>query len=93
MRELAADTSVQTYFQAVDAIRYVKIVDTALFRAVGDFLQQCGYSVVEFQKVASATITNNTMNVSGGTHIGNTIGAGNVTGGGTTRTGPARGSE
>lgn len=93
LRELAADTSVQTYFQAVDAIRYVKIIDTALFRAVGDFLQQRGYSVVEFQKFASATITNNTMNVSGGTHIGNTMGAGNVTGGGTTRTGPVGGSE
>lgn len=93
LRELAADDKVQTYFQGVDEIRYVKIVDTALFRAVGQYLEQRGYDVVEFQKIAKATITNNNVLVSGGTFIGSTMGAGTVTGGGTTQTGPAKGSE
>lgn len=93
LRELAADAEVQTYFQSVDRIRYVKIIDATLFRAVGDFLAQHGYSDVEFQKFASATITNNTVNVTGGTHVGGTVGAGTVTGGGNASTGAVRGAE
>jgi hypothetical protein len=58
VRELAADDDMQAYFQDTDEIRYVKIIDHALVRGIGDFLEQRGYSVVEFQR-AAATITNN----------------------------------
>ncbi len=92
LRELAADDDVQSYFQSVDVSRYSKIIERTLFRAVGDFLDRRGYSVVEFQEVASAVITNN-VTVNGGTHVGSTIGAGSVVGAGTTRTGSVRGSE
>lgn len=92
IRELAADDDIQSYFQGVDVLRYVNIMNTMLFRAVGQYLEDHGYSVVEFQKVASATITHNSVAVSGGTFIGNTIGSGTVTGGGSTRTGSVGGT-
>jgi hypothetical protein len=85
VRELAADEDVQTYFQQLDAIRYVKIIDATLFRAVGNYLEQRGYSVVEFQKVASNTINNNSIAVNSGTFIGSAVGAGTVTNSGATR--------
>jgi hypothetical protein len=85
LRELAADEDVQTYFQQLDAIRYVKIIDATLFRAVGNYLEQRGYSVVEFQKVASNTINNNSIAVNSGTFIGSAVGAGTVTNSGATR--------
>ncbi len=87
LRELAADEDVQTYFQQLDVLRYVRIIDTALFRSVGRYLEDRGYSVVEFQEAASHTITNNSISVNGGTFIGSTVGAGTVSGGGSTRTG------
>lgn len=52
VRELAAAGHVRTYFQFVDVIRYTEIIDAALVRAVGDYLQKRGYSVVEFQRQA-----------------------------------------
>ena len=52
LREMAAADRVQTYFQDIDIRRYVKILDKALVRAVGQYLQANGYSVVEFQRQA-----------------------------------------
>jgi hypothetical protein len=58
IRELAADTDTQTYFQDADTERYINIMDRALVRAVGKFLEEHGYSVVEFTKMADSTINN-----------------------------------
>ncbi|MGH3696275.1 MAG: hypothetical protein ACRDRX_20155 [Pseudonocardiaceae bacterium] len=58
IRELAADTGTQTYFQDADTERYINIVDRTLVRAVGKFLEERGYSVVEFMKIADSTINN-----------------------------------
>ncbi len=58
LRELAADTDVQTYFQDADAERYVNIIDRTLFRAVGRFLEEQGYSVVEFTQMADPVVNN-----------------------------------
>lgn len=41
-----------------DAERYINIFDRTLFRSVGQFLQQRGYSVVEFMK-ATESVSNN----------------------------------
>jgi hypothetical protein len=56
LRELAADTKAQTYFQEADVERYVSVIDRTLFRAVGQFLEQRGYSVVEFMKMADSVV-------------------------------------
>lgn len=56
LRELAADTKAQTYFQEADVERYISVIDRTLFRAVGQFLEQRGYSVVEFMKIADSVV-------------------------------------
>ena len=58
IRELAADTEAQTYFQDADTERYVNIMDRALVRSVGKFLEERGYSVVEFTQMADPVINN-----------------------------------
>ena len=69
LRELASDRRTQDFFQDADAIRYVRIIERALFRAVGRFLEERGYSVVDFMEAAKASIiTNNSVSVTGG-HI------------------------
>ncbi|MCA1674937.1 MAG: hypothetical protein LC799_23030, partial [Actinobacteria bacterium] len=50
LREIAADVDAQTYFQDADIERYVNVLDSALVRAVGQYLEECGYSVVEFTR-------------------------------------------
>lgn len=40
------------HFKGAAPIRYTEIIDAALVRAVGDYLQKRGYSVVEFQRQA-----------------------------------------
>lgn len=72
LRELAAAREVQTYFQDVDVERYVKILDVALFRSVGQYLEDHGYSVVGFMKMADPTV--NQLNISGGNFHGSPVG-------------------
>ncbi|MGH3867602.1 MAG: hypothetical protein ACRDQ4_15985 [Pseudonocardiaceae bacterium] len=76
IRELAADTEAQTYFQDADTERYVNIMDRALVRAVGKFLDERGYSVVEFTRMADPVINN--YNVQGNV-INSVLGNGNRT--------------
>ncbi len=61
LRELAADTNAQNYFQDTDTERYINIMDGALFRAVGRYLEKQGYSVVEFMRQAESV--SNTFNI------------------------------
>jgi hypothetical protein len=58
LREFAQADRVQSYFQDVDVQRYVRILDSTLFRAVGEYLQERGYSAVEFMKLADPTVNN-----------------------------------
>jgi hypothetical protein len=58
IRELAADIKTHTYFQDADTERYVNIMDRALVRAVGQFLEERGYSVVDFTRMADPVINN-----------------------------------
>lgn len=74
IRELAADTKTQTYFQDADTERYINIMDRVIFRAVGKFLEKRGYSVVEFTKMADPVINN--YNVQGNV-TNSLIGSGN----------------
>jgi hypothetical protein len=70
LREMAAADGVQTYFQDVDIERYRGILDKALVRAVGQYLHDNGYSVVEFQRQAIAQF----FDMRGSTNNGNTFG-------------------
>ncbi len=90
LRELAAANDVQTYFQDVDVERYVKILDAILIRAVGQYLEEHGYSVVEFMRQADPMVNFNT-NVSGGTFFNSAVGFGNTVQGDVGPPGPPKG--
>jgi hypothetical protein len=72
LRELAQADRVQSYFQDVDVERYVRILDATLFRAVGEYLQDHGYSVVEFMKLADPVVNN--YDVHGSTFVNSAVG-------------------
>lgn len=72
LRELAQADRVQSYFQDVDVERYVRIMDSTLFRAVGAYLQDRGYSVVEFTKLADPVY--NTYDLRGSTFVDSAVG-------------------
>lgn len=91
LRELAAADDVQTYFQNVDAERYVKILDATLFRAVGRYLEDHGYSMVEFMKLADPVV--NQFHVGGDFFGSAVLGTGNTfQGNSVNQSGPAKGT-
>ena len=69
---MAQADRVQSYFQDVDVERYVRILDSTLFRAVGEYLQDRGYSVVEFMKLADPMVNN--YNLQGSTLVDSAVG-------------------
>ncbi|RSM47848.1 hypothetical protein DMA12_07725 [Amycolatopsis balhimycina DSM 5908] len=79
LRELAQADRVQSYFQDVDVERYVRILDSTLFRAVGAYLQERGYSVVEFTKLADPV--HNSYDLRGSTLIDSAVGTHSSAGG------------
>lgn len=58
LREMAAGSHVQNYFQDSDAERYVELLTTRMLRAVGEFLEDEGISATEFMRQAQNIITN-----------------------------------
>jgi len=72
LRESAQADRVQSYFQDVDVERYVRILDSTLFRAVGEYLQERGYSVVEFMRLADPQVNN--YDLTGTTLIDSAVG-------------------
>ncbi|MFC0432716.1 zinc ribbon domain-containing protein [Kutzneria buriramensis] len=76
LREFAQADRVQSYFQDVDVKRYVRILDSTLFRAVGEYLQERGYSAVEFMKLADPVVNN--YNLQNTTLQNSAIGTGNT---------------
>ncbi|MGH3914081.1 MAG: zinc ribbon domain-containing protein [Pseudonocardiaceae bacterium] len=92
LRELAADTDTQTYFQEADVERYVNVIDGALVRAVGRYLEEQRYSVVEFTRMA----VGNNFNIFQGDVIGNAFGRNSKVGdvrANTARSGGAKGAK
>jgi hypothetical protein len=79
LRELAQADRVQSYFQDVDVERYVRILDSTLFRAVGAYLQERGYSVVEFTKLADPV--HNSYDLRGSTLVDSAVGTHSSAGG------------
>jgi hypothetical protein len=84
LREMAADDSLHSYQHKLDTVRYVKIIDATLFRAVGTYLEARGYSVTEFMDIVKNSVSN-VMDLRGTTIIGSSItGSGSAVQAGTT---------
>lgn len=56
LREFAQAAQVQSEFQDLDVKRYVRILNSTLYRAVGEYLQERGYSAVEFMRMADPVV-------------------------------------
>lgn len=92
LRELAADDDVQNYFQDVDVQRYVKILDATLVRAVGEYLEDHGYSVVDFMRQAVPVVNQTQNNFAGNTFYNSAVGSGNTVQGNVSQSPPPKGS-
>lgn len=60
LRELAADTGVQNYFQLSDRGRYLKVLESRLTLALVDVLDAAGYEVAGLEQQA-ATVANSSV--------------------------------
>jgi hypothetical protein len=81
LRELAASSEVEDYFQRTDLERYVKVLGTRLIRSVGEFLEDKGLATAEFMARAEQVAGNNVHiegSVTGNVFIGNHNKTGNV---------------
>jgi hypothetical protein len=76
LRELAAANDSHNFFQDADAIRYVKLIEQALFRSVSHFLDARGYSISEVLDVARTRIAQNNFTITGGTFNNSAMGIG-----------------
>lgn len=79
LREHAAGTECQSFFQDADALRYLQIIEQTVFRAVSRFLEERRYSVVDVLEVARANIGNRSVTIQGGTFHNSAVGIGRVT--------------
>jgi hypothetical protein len=69
LRELAADTDVQNYFQLADRARYVKVLESRLTLALVDALAAAGYDSTALEQQV-ATIANGNVYLAGGLPTG-----------------------
>ena len=67
LRELAAHDQAHEYFQNADTLRYLEIVEQALFRAIGEFLEAHDYSVRDVLDIAKHNISRSTININNST--------------------------
>jgi hypothetical protein len=75
IRELAAADNSTNFFQDADAVRYLKLVEQAMFRAVSEFLADRGYAIDDVMAQARARIAGN-ITINGGTFSNSAIGIG-----------------
>lgn len=69
LRELAADTDVQNYFQLTDRGRYLKVLESSLTRALVDALTEAGYDSTTLEQQV-ATMANGNVYFKGITFAG-----------------------
>jgi len=67
LRELAAHDQAHEYFQDADKLRYLEIVEQALFRAIGEFLEAHDYSVRDVLDIAKHNISRSTISITNST--------------------------
>jgi len=76
IREIAADIDTSTYFQSVDGVRYLKLLERRALAAIDHVLREHGLSSEEFARQSNTVIQSTVVN--GGTFTGvNVIGQGN----------------
>jgi hypothetical protein len=76
IREIATASEPQNYFQDVDTVRYLRLLEERLLVAVRRFLEQAGLSTEEFDQQRQ-TVVNSTV-INGGQFSGvNVVGQGN----------------
>ncbi len=76
VRQVAAGSVYQYDNQKADVDQYLHLVTSTVLRAVTEYLAECGYDIVEFEKAAMAATVVNNVNVTGGHHIGGNYVAG-----------------
>ncbi|SHN76872.1 hypothetical protein SAMN05660350_02452, partial [Geodermatophilus obscurus] len=76
IRELGSEPATQYYFQDLDVLRYIQVVEQTIFRGVGDFLSDRGYSIADVLDVAKDTI--NSVTINGGNFSNTAIGIGRI---------------
>jgi hypothetical protein len=67
LRELAANDQAHEYFQDADKLRYLEVVEQALFRAIGEFLKAHDYSVRDVLDIAKHNISQSNINITNST--------------------------
>jgi hypothetical protein len=67
LRELAAHDQAHEYFQDADKLRYLEVVEQALFRAIGEFLKAHDYSVRDVLDIAKHNISQSNINITNST--------------------------
>ncbi|HEY3748122.1 MAG TPA: hypothetical protein VGL80_02895 [Pseudonocardiaceae bacterium] len=60
LRELGAGASMNNYFQTTDVDRYLKVLQTRMTRAIGEFLDARGIASTEFLAQAAQVVHNET---------------------------------
>jgi hypothetical protein len=61
LRELASVNLFSNYFQLVDIERYEKIIESRLLPAIGDLLDEAGFSTAKFDEQASTVVNTTTV--------------------------------
>jgi hypothetical protein len=74
LRERAAQEKAHNYFQDADALRYMAVLEQALFRATGKFLEAHGYSVRDVLDIAKQNVTHFTTNIANSTLNNSAVG-------------------
>lgn len=77
LREHAAAPGADSFFQEADAIRYMQVVEQALFKAIGTFLERRHYSIEDVLGAAKAKISSS-ITIENGTFVNTAIGNGRV---------------
>jgi len=77
LRELAAGQGADSFFQDADAIRYLQIVEQAMFKAVSTFLEHRHYSIEDVLGAAKAKVANS-ITIENGTFVNSAVGMGRV---------------
>ena len=73
VREMAAASDFDNYFQELDAGKYLKIIQRRIFQAVLEFLEEQGVDTTEYRRQQNE-ITNNGVVITGGTVHGSVAG-------------------
>jgi hypothetical protein len=76
VREEAADSKWQRYFQVLDDARYVKVIQQRIFRSLVEFLEQHDVDTSGLESRSETLVNNGVMVTDGGTFNAQAVAAG-----------------